>query len=162
MNTIKEIGISICVTAIATAIFHCLVPKSALDKTIRFVLSIFFISCLIVPILEIDFFFLEDVESAFQNSGSSLNQTSFEESVNTRLLELTKKTVTSTIKGIFSQNDITAEEIEVFVSMGEPNDIIVEQIDIVVRKSDKDKAEVLIETLSQLPDESIINLKTTG
>ena len=74
MNMIKEIGISICVTAVAAAIFQGLMPKSGLEKTARFVLSVFFISCLIVPFTHFDFSSLQDSLTAFQTDNGRMGE----------------------------------------------------------------------------------------
>jgi len=160
MNTVKEIGISICVTAMATTLFHYLVPKSPLDKTIRFVLSVFFISCLIVPILKIDFSSLTDAENVFQTTGTPQKQNRFEEKVNEKLLSLTEQTVALTTKELFRNEGISDVVIDVTASVSESGGIDVDEILIRVNREDKEEAQALIETLSENPGEAIIRLET--
>ena len=97
MNTIREIGISICVTAVAAAIFQGLMPKTGLEKTARFILSIFFISCLVVPFTHLDFSSFQDSLTAFQTNDDSLNNTTVQGIVNQKLSELTKRSISETM-----------------------------------------------------------------
>ncbi len=51
MADIKVWAVSLCVAAIAGAIIHMLVPNTSLEKLMRLVIGVFFLSCIISPVL---------------------------------------------------------------------------------------------------------------
>jgi hypothetical protein len=149
MNMIKEIGISICVTAVAAAIFQGLMPKSSLEKTARFVLSVFFISCLVVPFTHFDFSSLQDSLSAFQTDDSQMGENSLQGTVNQKLSKLTEQSVSQTMRATLRKNKIEPVEIEVETTIGEDNCIMINRVIVFVQQSDYDEAEMLAGQLTE-------------
>lgn len=149
MNTIREIGISICVTAVAAAIFQGLMPKSGLEKTARFILSIFFISCLVVPFTHLDFSSFQDSLTAFQINDDSLNNTTVQGIVNQKLSELTKRSISETMRTTLQKNGINPIEIEVETTITEDNSIIINRVIVLIKPEDQATARLLINTLTE-------------
>ncbi len=149
MNMIKEIGISICVTAVAAAIFQGLMPKSSLEKTARFVLSVFFISCLIIPFTHFDFSSLQDSLTAFQTDDSQMGENTLQGTVNQKLSKLTEQSVSQTMRSTLRKNEIEPGEIEVETTIGEDNSIIINRVIVFVKQSDYGAAEMLASTLTE-------------
>lgn len=52
MDAIRSIGISICITAVLTALFMMLSPDSKLERTLKFAISLFFLAGLVSPFLD--------------------------------------------------------------------------------------------------------------
>lgn len=149
MNTIREIGISICVTAVAAAIFQGLMPKTGLEKNARFILSIFFISCLVVPFTHLDFSSFQDSLTAFQTNDDSLNNTTVQEIVNQKLSELTKRSISETMRTTFQKNGINPIEIEVETTITENNSIMINRVIVLIKPEDQATARLLINTLTE-------------
>ena len=149
MNTIREIGISICVTAVAAAIFQGLMPKTGLEKTARFILSIFFISCLVVPFTHLDFSSFQDSLTAFQTNDDSLNNTTVQGIVNQKLSELTKRSISETMRTTFQKNGINPIEIEVETTITENNSIMINRVIVLIKPEDQATARLLINTLTE-------------
>lgn len=149
MNTIREIGISICVTAVAAAIFQGLMPKTGLEKTARFILSIFFISCLVVPFAHLDFSSFQDSLTAFQTNDDSLNNTTVQGIVNQKLSELTKRSISETMRTTFQKNGINPIEIEVETTITENNSIMINRVIVLIKPEDQATARLLINTLTE-------------
>ncbi len=51
MADIKVWAVSLCVAAIAGAIMHMLAPNTSLEKLMRLVIGVFFLSCIVSPVL---------------------------------------------------------------------------------------------------------------
>lgn len=149
MNTIREIGISICVTAVAAAIFQGLMPKTGLEKTARFILSIFFISCLVVPFTHLDFSSFQDSLTAFQTNDDSLNNTTVQGIVNQKLSELTKRSISETMRTTLQKNGINPIEIEVETTITEDNSIMINRVIVLIKPEDQATARLLINTLTE-------------
>ena len=149
MNTIREIGISICVTAVAAAIFQGLMPKTGLEKNARFILGIFFISCLVVPFTHLDFSSFQDSLTAFQTNDDSLNNTTVQEIVNQKLSELTKRSISETMRTTFQKNGINPIEIEVETTITENNSIMINRVIVLIKPEDQATARLLINTLTE-------------
>lgn len=147
MNIIREIGISICVTAVATAIFQGLMPHSTLEKTARFVLSLFFICCLILPFTHYDF---SDIDSlmAYQSDDAPVDSESLQETVNRNLIEMSEQAVRQTLVSIFEQNEIVPQEITVETNIEENNCISISKIIITVKPEDQAAARSLVPSLT--------------
>lgn len=160
MNMIKEIGISICVTAVAAAIFQGLMPKSGLEKTARFVLSVFFISCLVVPFTHFDFSSLQDSLTAFQTDNGRMGENTLQDTVNQKLSKLTEQSVSQTMRSTLRKNEIEPGEIEVVTTIGEDNSIIINKVIVSVKQDDRAAAETLANTLTE-GDETRIEFRVS-
>lgn len=51
MDWIRDFSLSICITIIISIIYSMLVPKGNMEKTVRFTLSVFFLTCLVSPFI---------------------------------------------------------------------------------------------------------------
>ena len=149
MNMIREIGISICVTAVAAAIFQGLMPKSSLEKTARFILSIFFLSCLIVPFTHFDYSAFENSLSVYQTEDISIEKSSLQTIVNQKLDELTKQSVSQTMYSTLRQYEIEPIEIQVNTTIEEDNSIIINSVIVLVDLEDYPSTETLSESLTE-------------
>ncbi len=147
MNTIREIGISICVTAVAAAIFQGLIPKSNLEKTIRFVLSVFLLSCLIVPLTQLDFSSLGDSLTVFQTD-DHVKENNLQDTVNQKLTELTEESVAQTMRLTLEENGIEVERIQVETTIEEDNSIMINRVIISVQTDDYQAASELADRLT--------------
>ncbi|MGI5895726.1 MAG: stage III sporulation protein AF [Oscillospiraceae bacterium] len=147
MNIIREIGISICVTAVATAVFHGLMPNSTLEKTARFVLSLFFLCCLILPFTHYDF---SDIEAltAYQTGDSPVNSESLQQTVNRKLNEMSEQAVRQTVKSILEQNGIVPQEIAVETNIEDNNCISISKVIVTVKPEDETAAQALVPSLT--------------
>ena len=144
METIREVGLSICVTAVASAIFQGLLPKSPMEKTARFVLSVFILSCLVVPFLEYDWSSLESVET-FRVMEEQEQTEGFQEIVDQKLLELSVQTVSAQIlEKLETAGIVPAEEIRVAATIEEDHCIKIDQATVSVRREDYSAAVCLL------------------
>lgn len=157
MNIIREIGISICVTAVATALFHGLVPNSGLERTARFVLSIFFICCLVMPFTRYDFSSI-DILEAYQSGDGSTPKASFQETVNGKLSEMSEQAVRQTVRSILEQNKIEAEEIEVETTIADNNRISINRIIVTVPPQSEAAARALAPSFTE-GDETAVEVR---
>ena len=156
MNTIREIGISVCITAVATAIFYGLVPHSGIERTIRFVLSVFFICCLILPFTNADF---SDFESmmAYQTTDDPVGEESFQSTVNRNLEELSKQAVEETMSSLFKQEGIDLQQIQTITNVNEENSIEINEIILTVSEEDFEAAKNLSERMTD-GEETVITV----
>lgn len=118
---------TICITLVITGIFSILVPNTTMEKTLKFAVSLFFISSLILPFTQgdLDFSFSdfsieqtevknEALETSMQNSFTAITQKKIENQLLTKLeLEgLPAKKITVRIN-IDADNSITISKLSV-------------------------------------------------
>lgn len=133
MEGIKYIAISICVTAVATAIFTMLIPNGRLEKTLRFAISLFFLASLISPFFnkQLDFR-ITMAESDYQYYEKNISA-----EINRQFLSLAQANVQAAIEKALENENISTQGIYVSMNIYEDESISISEIDIVTEEKDK-------------------------
>ncbi len=136
MDWIREWAFSICITLIAISLFSMLMPKGSMEKTAKFTISLFFLSCLIGP-----FIFNPPSFSLFTNfSNKNIKDNLNYEIVKTvhnqvvvSIENVIRKNITETLK----KNNINIKKIEININISDDNSILINRIDIFLDSSYK-------------------------
>lgn len=128
MELIKDYALSLCMTLIGTGIFSMLIPGKSMEKVLKFALSLFFLSCLVLPVLE------GEVSFSFSDSGLSNldteNQKNLEAQSEEVFLNLAEDNIAHEIELLLEVKGVQAEEIEVSIHIDEENNIDINKCDI--------------------------------
>lgn len=139
MNWIREWAFSICITLIAISLFSMLMPKGSMEKTVKFTISLFFLSCLIGP-----FIFNPPSFSLFTNFSNK----NIKDSLNYEIVKTVHNQVLVSIENIIRRNitqflkknninNINIKKIEININISDDNSILINRIDIFLDSSYK-------------------------
>ena len=126
MDMVRDYALSLCMTLIATGIFSMLIPGKSMEKVLKFALSLFFLSCLVLPVLQ--------GEVRFSFTDSDLSDTQYPEELeqksNEAFLKLTETNLSHEIELLLEVKGIKTEKIEVSIHIDEKNNIDISKCDI--------------------------------
>lgn len=126
MESIKLIGVSICITTVVTAIFSMLVPNTKFDKILKFAISLFFLAGLISPFFNSKLNFHIDIEDI---AYSDTNKT-MEQNIKTEFLDLAVKNLEQSAYKLLKNNQIDAKEVEIDINITQSESIEIESIKV--------------------------------
>lgn len=153
MDAIRQIGTTVCITMVAVGLFSMLMPNNNLAKTIKFTVSLFFICCIVIPVVNLDFDFDGLTVGVSKDQPAPL---SFDEQVNQQLLRMTEENISENIRLELEQEDIQAENVTVSAHIEEDNGISINNITLTVAQENGTRAESLIRQLLESEDVSVI------
>lgn len=131
MNGIKTMAASICLTLLACGIFSLLIPKSNLEKVMKFALGVFFLSSVVFPFTQgnLDFSF------SFSSTSLEFSDRTVEEGVEQSLIGIGQQKVTAEIEAILEKNNVRFEKVETQIHIDEENNITISKIKISLPRS---------------------------
>jgi hypothetical protein len=128
VDMVRDYALSLCMTLIATGIFSMLIPGKSMEKVLKFALSLFFLSCLVLPVLQ------GEVRFSFTDSDLSEWDTQYPEELeqksNEAFLKLTETNLSHEIELLLEVKGIKTEKIEVSIHIDEENNIDISKCDI--------------------------------
>lgn len=157
MDTIREIGTSICITMVAVGLFTMLIPNNNLTKTIKFTVSLFFICCIVVPIVNTNFDFDSLAAGVTTDQPAEIP---FEEQVNQHLIRMTEENISENIRLELQKENIPAENIATTVHIEEDGSIVINNVTLTVDSGKEEYTEGFVrELLESSSAEVIVNTR---
>jgi len=136
METIKAIGMSICVTLVVTSIFSMLMPDTKLDKVIKFSISLFFLTSLISPFITSDIKINVDIDDiVLESKSTNLSQAS-----QTQFFSLAEKNIQSALIRYLQNEDINVRKIEVCINKIDNNNISISKLMVYINREQEETA----------------------
>ncbi|MEG0571352.1 MAG: stage III sporulation protein AF [Oscillospiraceae bacterium] len=136
MEALKSIGMSLCITAVATSIFSMLIPNSNLEKVIKFAVSLFFITGIVSPFINGNL----KVDFNFDDITPPSSQTQFSQGVNTQFLTIAQNNLQISITKILEKESIKTKKITVKINISEQKSISINKITVFVDEKYKNEA----------------------
>ncbi len=143
MADIKLWAISLCVAALAGAIMHILAPKTSLEKMMRLVIGVFFLSCIISPVLSK----LPDIKLTFSGKADQ-SLTEVQERLLSTVDKQTESSMITQVESLLAQKGVTAENISFEYNTADKNRISISQIDVVISPDYADREAEIREYIS--------------
>lgn len=138
MESLKFIGMSICITTVITSIFTMLLPDGKLDNVIKFAITLFFLTSIITPFLDTDLQL--DIKSLSNELRTQTNITLEQELTNT-FIDLAKTNIEQELKTLLAQNSITSKKVLIDINISQDNSIYIEKVKIYIDLNSYDNDE---------------------
>ena len=128
METIRTIGVSICVTAAVTAIFSMLAPDSKFDKVLKFAISLFFLTGLISPFVSggLDFHVVMELGE------TQVAQQELSESVQSQFGALAEKKLAASLEKMLAAEGISVRKVTVTIHIDDVGSVSISRLEIIL------------------------------
>lgn len=128
MDAVRMLGMSLCVTVAATALFSMLIPDSKLERVLRFAVSLFFLCSLTAPFVSggIPFQFHWDMEV----SPSSFAP--LEQSISDQFVSLAESNLETAVLDLLDTQGIPVQKVMVETTIAGDGSISISRVDIVL------------------------------
>lgn len=136
MDTIRTIAMSLCVTAVITAIFSMLVPNAKFDKALKFAISLFFLTGLISPFLSNRLDFQMELGGTEVPAVEEKMTAATEES----FLRIAEQKVAAGVEHALLAEGIPPKKVTVSINIGEDGRISINKLTILLRSDTAGKA----------------------
>ena len=158
MDTVRMIAMSICVTAVVTAMFSMLVPNTKFDKALKFAISLFFLTGLVSPFLSNRLDFHVDLGETEAPAVEQRMAAAAEES----FLRLAEGKVAAGIENALAMEGIQTKKVTVSINIGEDGGISINKLTILLRQDAASKVELageIAERTAGVPPEVVCEAK---
>lgn len=138
MNTLRESANFVCICLIACSILGVIAPLNRMRKIVNLLLGVFIITSLLIPALSFADMLSTDFtldEQAVDTNHDSQYQ--YEQMV----LEQTADNLVSCANNLLLQEDIVAENIEIFIKKTDNNSIYISGVNIYISKEYEHRAQ---------------------
>ena len=127
MDNIKMWILSICISSIVGGVFYIIVPDGSLGKTVKVVITVFLLSCVILPFSgnKIDFT-VDDFDIDTNNKYSEI--------LKNNITDKMKEIITENISSVLKKRKYDYRSIEINTDKNENSDIYIKEIIIVLPK----------------------------
>lgn len=132
MSSIKDWAICLCFAALSVAIVQMIMPSGPTEKTMKFVIGAFFISCIISPLLtQSD---IGALKAEFMQISGEISTTRLQQEVDNQLEAQIEDRLKLLIRQSISQTGVKVDKIVIYMDRTEDNSISINTIDIVLDK----------------------------
>lgn len=140
MDTIRTLGMSLCLTVVITALFSMLIPDTKLDKVLKFAISLFFLTSLVSPFLSGNL----DFHIAVDASADPPSNTQLEESMAEQFSGLAAQRISAAVEGVLETAGIFAQNVRVETTISEDGSISISELTVTISPADVDwKMEII-------------------
>lgn len=133
MELIKNYALSLCMTLIAAGIFSMLIPGKSMEKVLKFAISLFFLSCLALPVLK------GDVTFSFSDDDLPKWDTGYQEELEQKsdesFLKLCETNIAHELRLLLELKEVQSEKIEIDIHIDEDRNITINKCDIYLAKN---------------------------
>lgn len=139
MSALKTWVFSICVASIVGAIVQMLIPNGSMEKVMKVVVGIFFLSCVFVPLVTL----LPNIEYDFElDSGDEVKRIAENMDYVTanQTIEYANTKITDAISYTLDRNNINYKKIDVNYNIAEDSSISINEIEITMEEEYKGQA----------------------
>lgn len=130
MGGIKSIVTMVCLTLIITGIFSILVPKSSMERVMKFAISLFFLAGVVIPIAKGEFKFSFDT----QQIKATEYQTKIKENTKDTITILSEKKLESKIKSLLQENNINCTKVDINIHINKNDSIDISKFIVTLSK----------------------------
>ncbi len=152
MESLKFIGMSICITTVITSIFTMLLPNGKLDNVIKFAITLFFLTSIISPFLNTD---LKLDFKTFSEDIISTNKT-LEVEISNAFIDIAKLHIEENINKLLQQNNIITKKISIDINILNDTSIYIEKVKVYIDFVDddilKDINNIIVTEIGLLPE----------
>lgn len=134
MESLKYIGMSICITTVITSIFTMLLPNGKLDNVIKFAITLFFLTSIISPFLNTD---LKLDFKTFSEEIISTNA-SLEVDISDAFIDIAKLHIEENINKLLTENNINNKKISIDINILDDTSIYIEKVKVYIDFVDDD------------------------
>lgn len=144
MNALRESANLVCLCLIACSILGVIAPLSRMRKIVNLVLGAFIITSLLIPamslvdVISTDFSVSEQVVDTDSDTQYEYDQL---------VLQQTADNLVSCANNILLQDEIVAENIEVFIKKTDNNSIYISRINIYISKEYENKTQQIAKSI---------------
>lgn len=142
MDNVAQWATVICIAAVMCMLFELLSPNGNMEKIMRFVLGLFMLCAIVIPLTQMVFNINIDLS---QIDSNSINQSEVIDKVNSQSVDIGKETVISLVKQCLAEQNAEAKKIEVSMDKKEDNSISIVLVTVY---------------LDDIYKEDIVNIKT--
>ncbi len=142
MGAVKDWAISVCMAVVAGGLAYMISPGKSLEKVYRLVLSVFFITAIISPIVGFS------LDESIKVSEFSQNQTAGEsdeikQQSDAHLEDIIEQTTIANLYNILSANEIFPKDIQLSINTDDISDILISDAVIIMDKEGVSKQELI-------------------
>lgn len=142
MNDIKQWAVYLCVALIISLIFSILTPNSKLDGGIKFIIGLFIMTSLTVPILP-------KISSISVSSNVDISS-DYKDKLNDTYKTIIQKNLTEKIKSQLNSNDIKINNIDLNINILSDKSISISNLTIYIDKKYQAKEGEIINIINNL------------
>lgn len=135
MDSLKFIGMSICLTTVVTSIFTMLLPNSKLDNVIKFAITLFFLTSIITPFLDNDLKL--DLKTLSKDLTVQNTQT-LEVQISNSFIEIAKTILENEIQELLEKNEIITKKVSIDINILNDTSIYIEKVKIHIEINDEE------------------------
>lgn len=155
MESLKSWGITVCSAALACGIAGIISPSGKLEKVYKFVLSLFMLCCLLLPVFTLTGIKL-DCSAYGDKNLSGVSNTEFSSAVEQQQKDSAGENVSSLISKCCESCGVTPVCVNVTISESSGGTFSVGSAEVTIKHSDMQKEEKIKETVMK---ELSINIK---
>lgn len=137
MSAIKQWAFSLCAAMVAAGLVRMLLPKSSMEKLLRMVISVFFLSCLLSPAVLRDPALMVETEAAGREEMSARSER-VTELAEKQLMDSARSALERLVREKLSQRGINAHEVTINIIAEEENDPRLESVELVLDSDDQE------------------------
>ncbi|MDR3178459.1 MAG: stage III sporulation protein AF [Oscillospiraceae bacterium] len=137
MGQIHKWTFVLCLAVLICSIFEMTSPNGKMQNVLRFVLGIFLLCAIIVPISDVNFKNTYFKKINLQKTNQQ--ETELKQEVENQTLNLAKKRLKDLAANTLLQENIEAEEIEIFMDIKEEGSISIKKIRVILEKRSEEK-----------------------
>ena len=133
IETIRMLGLSLCVTAVITAIFTMLMPDAKLEKTVKFAISLFFLTGLAAPFAagELDpIFDFSPIQAESQASP-------LEKQAQEQFLSLAERNLEASLEQLLRAEGVRPQKVDVSIHITEDQRVSIKQVRVTLPASEE-------------------------
>lgn len=145
MDNISQWATVICIAAVVCVLFELLSPKGSMEKMLRFVLGLFMLCAIILPITQGAFTFHFD----FSPQESFEQKSDFEQQTEEQIKELGKESVSTLTQQCMNKMNVEAKKIEISMDTKQDNSISIVMVTVTIDPKDKDQKIKIRDTLKK-------------
>ncbi len=143
MGAVKDWALSVCMAVVAGGIAYMISPGKNLEKIYRVVLSVFFITVILSPIVGFSLDGSSDYLSDISNELAQHESDKIEQQSSEHLEAIITETTRAEIIGILAKEEIFPKEVSLTINTDDITDILINDMTITIDKEDLDLREVI-------------------
>lgn len=151
MNGIREWAFSLCFVAVACGIMEMLVPSASIGKVFRFTVGVFFLICILSPVMMRSYtpptITHENVQAQSQEIADKLTQ-----SVNKRFNKESEQRLKRILTDNLSKSGIKTDKVIINISTKDKENIIISSVYIEADKHIEEKHDEIISITEKVLD----------
>lgn len=144
MDLLKSWGITVCLAALSAGIAGIMAPAGKMEKTFKFVVSLFMLCCLLLPLLSFYNINLQCLQFKATNSAANSDLT---KTVASQQEQMARQNISKLISDCCKSCGVTPRAVNVFLIKDKNNTYSVTAPEIVILHEDMAKQEKIKETV---------------